>query len=43
MKFDSIGIIEYLLWGFSCQKKDNIMGERRRDALRVNFAVAVLR
>ena len=38
MKFDSIGIVQRILGGFSCQKKDNLMGERREDALRVTFA-----
>ena len=33
-----IGIIrEYVLRGFSCFKRDNPMGERRKDALRVHF------
>ena len=38
MKYDSIGIIHRILGDFSCQKKDDQMGERRKDALRVTFA-----
>jgi hypothetical protein len=36
VKFDSI--VQCILGGFSYQKKDNLMGERRKDALRVTFA-----
>jgi len=38
VKFDSIGIAHCISGCSSCQKKDNLMGERRKDALRVTFA-----